>query len=318
MRSPLFNLGVSFMAYSHCPDEKCNPGLFVLNGELSGVSVPLTDKPVRVGEGQDCDIVFLDNECNGAEVTLAQNADGCYILSDPEGKVHVGHKTLKSAGNLTVRPGTVVTLGSVEFMLSGSMTDTDHVVKMPFGKQMPFGYSTGIIWAASLAAAVCFIGGLSLLAGRGNVQAGPASAYIQQTQPQTHSVGVAAASLRSQLDAAGLKRLEVSTDSVNGTVVVRGGMRVAEEDKLSAVSRQFDAVYGGIIMLDVQTHRSNDTVTLPFLINAIWMDNNPRLTLHNGSKRYEGDTLPGGWRLEKINPDRVTISRGDETLMIPL
>jgi len=301
------------MAYSHRRSVDAEERLFVLNGELRGVSVPLSNNSLRVGSSADCDVVLLDTDGTEAEVSF-RISDDTYGVSDSYGDVRVGRTALKSERYLTIQPGTLVKVGGVELMIASSIEAADNALKLSRRR------FAGMAWAASVAIAVGFIGALGLFGGRNAVVAKPVP-YFEQTSNISRpifDVGAAAKATQKQLDLNGISRVTAFADEVNGTVKVRGRLRDAEQSSWRNVSTWFDSVYGGSIMLDAQLNRIEDTVTLPFSVNAVWMGQTPRLTLHDGSQRYAGDFLPGGWRLDEIASDRVTISKDGESLMVPL
>ena len=303
------------MAYSHDQSDISEQRLFVLNGELRGVSVPLESNVLRVGSSADCDVVLLDAHDSESEVSVSSD-ENAFALSDPFGDVHIGMRVLKSGARKTLKSGVPFVVGTTEMMVSRSLDDADTALKSYKLRSTRFACAASVA-VVVLVAAVAFFN-----AGRSSVIAKPANidnlSVTASVQSQKADVEVAAEAMQSELDRSGLMRLMAQADPVNGTVKVRGSVRQDEYASWRDASKWFDTRYGDTVMLDAQVDVASDTVTLPFSISAIWMGSSPRLTLHDGSQRFAGDLLPGGWRLDKIQRDSVTIWKDGESLTVPL
>ncbi len=287
--------------------------LFVLNGELRGVSVPLDDAVLRVGSGDDCDVILVSSSNDSdAEVSISPDGGG-FLLSDAQGEILVRGRLLKPGKRKSVKSGTPITVGDVRLMVSTSLADADQTITASKLRK------SRIAWAASLAVLIAGVALVVFAGGRGSVVAKPAPIAFNAGNAATqYTADVAAEAMRSRLGDDGLVRLSATADSLNGTVKVRGKVRPTEHSVWRDASTWFDATYGNSVMLDAKVDLLNETVTLPFSVDAVWMSGSPRLILHDGTERYTGDVLPGGWQLDEIEPDSLVISKDGESLVVPL
>lgn len=302
------------MAYSHDHPAEDGQRLFVTNGELRGVSVPLEVGELRVGSSSDCDVVLLGADDSESEVSIVVSDDG-FALRDAIGDIRIGQKVLKATKRKVLKAGVPFLVGDTEMMITRSLEDADK--SSTSYRQR----STRLACVASAAVLVGVIAVVVFAGGRGTVIAKPAAlesrTNVSSESPSIIAV-VAANAMQGKLDESGLRRLTASADRINGTVKVRGSVRKNEFASWRDASKWFDTKYGRSVMLDAHVDTAADSVTLPFSINAVWMGDSPRLTLHDGSQRFAGDFLPGGWRLDKIGKDSVTIWKDGESLTVPL
>jgi len=78
------------MAYQERKSEDLPKELFILSGELRGVSVPLT---VRLGSSSDCDVVLLDEAGEDpSEAVISTGEDGSYVFESIAGSVRIGRR----------------------------------------------------------------------------------------------------------------------------------------------------------------------------------------------------------------------------------
>lgn len=301
------------MAYSDSQLESGAERLFVLSGELRGVSVPLGKGTFRVGSSNDCDVILLSKSETDSEASFTPSDDGKLFATDPVGDVRIGRKTLAAGKRLVVKPGTPVKVGDTKLMLAESIDGADRSEKLLSRRYTQF------VCAISIMAFVSFVGVYELLSGRNTVLATPIYPTVQGATYLGPSDFVSAAEeTQKQLDSVKLSHILASADDDVGTVKVRGRLRESEIADWKTVSSWFDTVYGGSIMMDAEFVSVSDAITLPFSISAVWTGRESRLTLHDGSQRHLGELLPGGWKLEKITPKQITISKSGESLMVPL
>ena len=301
------------MAYSDSQFESSAERLFVLNGELRGVSVPLGKGTFRVGSSNDCDVILLSNENDESEVSFTFSDDEELFLTDPVGDIRVGRKTLNSGKRLIVKSGIPVMIGDTKLMVAESVDAADRAEEFQVRRFKQ------IAWVASLVFVIGIATTYGSFSNRGAVVAKPIP-IAEQSSAQSNAVDFVAAAnaTQNELNSGNLSHISAFADTAVGTVKVRGRLRESEQNRWREVSTWFDAKYGGSIMLDVDLNTVADAVTLPFTVNAVWMGEKSRLTLHDGSQRYTGELLPGGWKLEKISSDRITISKSGESLVVPL
>jgi len=306
------------MAYRKSKSQDIPSELFILNGELRGVSVPLSEGKVRLGSSSDCDVMLLDAAGDAIEVVITPEDEekGSYSLEAVTGQVRVGQRTLKEGATRVIPRKSPIKVGSVQMALGSSFENADRA-RHSHQKQL----STAA-WAASLALGLGLLGFWGLSSGSGSVVAMPSPAGLERTyvvdQTGHSQSAIAARELRVQLDQNGFEKLDIFTDQKERMVTVKGKFRRSEEPRWLETFEWFDRLYGKSVYLDVKFDVVDDEITLPFSIEAVWAGYQPRVTLHDGSKRFIGDELPGGWRLNAVTQESVTISKGDETLFVEL
>ena len=64
--------------------------------------------------------------------------------------------------------------------------------------------------------------------------------------------------------------------------------------------------------------QQNDTGSSSFQVSAVSMGPMKFITLKNGERVFEGGELPGGYVLEKVSVDELTLTRNNTTTLYPL
>jgi len=181
--------------------------------------------------------------------------------------------------------------------------------------------ASSMAWAASIAVGLSLLGFWSYSGGLGSVEA-KALPVTQITFLNDGSGGnesmVAAKELKQHLDEVGLLKLDIVGDQAERMVTVMGELKESDRARWLETFEWFDHSYGKSVYLDAKFSTVEDEITLPFSIQAVWVGSVPRVTLHDGTKRTVGDELPGGWVLDAVAQNSVTISKDDETLDVAL
>lgn len=289
--------------------------LFILNGELRGVSVHLGDDQLHLGSSSDDDVVLVDDLADGAGMTISSCSRGKYVIGNVTGKVLVGRRTLQPGKVMSISSGTPIRVGGVEMMLSASLRDADRAVQSQRRR------AKGMLWVASAVGVLAVISLLGVSGLTQGVVAKPSLAVLGQSSVSDSAKTDAAhaiLALNERLEISGLGPFEMVEDPHNRVIKVTGKLRRSDRHRWISVIEWFDVSYGKSIYLDAHLTPIDDAITLPFSVEAVWAGSTPRVTLHDGSKRILGDELPGGWRLDAITENSVTISKNEETLNVPL
>jgi len=155
------------MAYQERKSEDIPKELFILDGELRGVSFPLTKDDIRLGSAADCDVVLLDETGEPSEVLIATEEDGSCRFETVAGSVRIGRRYLKPGNARSVSKNTSVVVGNVEMALASSLEEADYS-KRSYRRKM-----RGTAWAASVAAGLGLLGLWNYSGGMGSVAAEP-------------------------------------------------------------------------------------------------------------------------------------------------
>lgn len=303
------------MAYQKSKSGDTPSELHILSGELRGVSVPLTGDEIRLGSVSDCDVVLLDEHEEPSEVVISQGDDGSYRFESVVGSVRIGRRFLKNGRTRTVSSGIPIVVGNVEMSLASTLENADK-------SKRSYHFRT----VAAICVAVLALGGAGL--GLWNFSSGERAVATQPTQTtkityvldkagRSQSM-VAAKALHEHLDAVGLLGFDIHGDEAEHMVTVSGKLRESERARWIEAVEWFDQSYGKSVYLDAKIAKTVDEIVLPFSIEAVWVGHAPRVTLHDGSKMTVGDELPGGWVLDAVAKESVTITKDDETLDVAL
>lgn len=109
----------------------------------------------------------------------------------------------------------------------------------------------------------------------------------------------------SKLNGSGFQNITVSVSS--GLVELNGTIKPEMEQKLKAILTWFDAEFGThYVML---SHVDIKEPQIPkFVVDAIWVDKNSSVII--AGKTYAlNDTLPGNYKLESIDKNKLVVSR---------
>jgi len=303
------------MVYGKSNSEDAPKELFILSGELRGVSVPLAEEEIRLGSSSDCDVVLLDEFGERAEVLITPSQNGSYAFEAVAGSVRVGRRYLKVGRSRSVSDGVPIVVGDVEMALASSLENADRSRRV-FRRR-----ASGAVWAASIALGLGLVGLWGISGGPGSVIAKslPTSkvTYVLDKDGPSQSM-VAAKEFQKRLDETGFSGLNVIGDQDEHMVIVVGKLRSSDRSRWLESVEWFDQSFGRSVYLDAKISTMADEITLPFSIEAVWIGSVPRVTLHDGSKRTVGDELPGGWVLDAVAQESVTISKDDETLDVAL
>ena len=302
--------------YQKSKSDRSSKQLFILNGELRGVSVPLATEQIRLGSSADCDVVLLDESDENSEVLITPNeADGTYAFEAIAGKVRIGRRNLKVGNTKPISDGVPIVVGNVKVALGASLESAEKT-NGSFRRR-----SVGVLCAASVALGLGLLGFLTLSGGPAEVvaqsTAAPQITYVLDQSGRSQSM-VAAKELQRRVDEFGLKGLVIAGDQDEHMVRVNGKMRDSDRTRWLDTVEWFDQSFGRSVSLDAKIATMENEIVLPFSIEAVWAGNAPRVTLHDGSKRTIGDELPGGWVLDAVALESVKISKDDETLDVAL
>ena len=145
----------------------------------------------------------------------------------------------------------------------------------------------------------------------------PSRPPLRLIETEVVTLDFAIDTLRTRLSASGLgERLEVSAGE--GTVVAAGEIK---EDHIAAwrsIQGWFDERFGRDMVLDSRVTLRKEPEGPPLSVRAIWTGDSPYIIASNGQKYSEGSVLDSGWRIVRIRPDTLELSRKGETLHLAL
>ena len=294
--------------------------LFVVEGPNAGTVQKLTPAAYRVGSALDSDIVLADE-------ALAP----VHALIDI-GRSRVRVEPLAGAVTVPGRAGTTEPGGAVTLPLPAELTlgSSRIVLRSPVEASVGGPRFRAVTVTAAL---LVILGGLSGIAlssggsgegseGRAPEQAAMADAGkpVAQTAmlaPVVPRQQTPQEELQSRIDAA---HLDSVTLTAKGSRIVATGRLSAEEmAQWREIQAWFDRTFASSALLASEVATGAASGAPEIVIQAVWTGDNPYLITHTGSKYFEGADLGGGWSVDKIRSDAVTLrSRTGQSFVMVL
>lgn len=148
--------------------------------------------------------------------------------------------------------------------------------------------------------------------------AGVAPATANRTDDKTEpavTVDMAAAGLRDKLAAATLDAVDVIIKKDH--LVAKGAIDPEKMADWQTVQMWFDGEYGRHVPLMPSVEASEEVEPPKLAIEAVWAGDGPYL-MAGGRRYFEGTDIGGGWRIDVIRAEQITLRRGDQTYAITL
>lgn len=289
--------------------------LFVMDGPNAGTVQKLAPAAYRVGSGLEADIVLADDALAPVHA-LIDFADGRVRIEPLAGSVTI------PARPSAIEPGGAITLPlPVEMSLGASRI----VLRVPVEEAVRKTRLRRTAAAAGLATILGGLSGIAMSSGGGQLAAlpGPGVAAMQQATQMMTPAPVAPRqetpqqALQVRISGAGLAGVTLTTKDSH--IVASGRLSAAEMVQWREIQAWFDRTFASSVVLssEVTTGRSSSAPEL--VIQAVWTGENPYVVTHTGSKYFQGADLGGGWAVESIRPDAVTLrSRSGEVFVMGL
>lgn len=294
--------------------------LFVLEGPNAGTVQKLSPAAYRVGSGLESDIVLADEAL--APVHGLIDIDRHRVRIEPlAGTMTVPGRTglLEPGGAVTLPLPAELTLGSSRIVLRSPVEATVGGSRLR---------------AVTVTAALLVIlGGLSGIAlssgGSGGGSDGPAvdqAAAPEAGKPAVQTAALAPVvprqqtpqeALQARIDASGLGGITLAAKG--SRIVASGRLSPAEMAQWREIQAWFDRTFASSALLASEVTTGAGSGAPELVIQAVWTGDNPYLITHTGSKYFEGADLGGGWSVDSIRADAVTLrSRAGQTFVMVL
>ncbi|MFE0756141.1 FHA domain-containing protein [Inquilinus sp. NPDC058860] len=293
--------------------------LFVLAGPNAGTVQKLAPAAYRVGSGLESDIVLADEAL--APVHALIDIDRHRVRIEP------------LAGTMTVpgRAGLLEPGGAVTLPLPAELTLGSSRIVLRSPVEATVGGSR--LRAVTVTAALLVIlGGLSGIAlssggsGGSEGQAGDQAAAPEAGKPAVQTAALAPVvprqqtpqeALQARIDAAGLGG--IALDAKGSRIVASGRLSPAEMAQWRETQAWFDRTFASSALLASEVTTGAGSGAPELVIQAVWTGDNPYLITHTGSKYFEGADLGGGWSVDTIRADAVTLrSRAGQSFVMVL
>jgi hypothetical protein len=292
--------------------------LFVLEGPNAGTVQKLAPAAYRVGSGLDSDIVLADETLApvhalidiGRHRVRIEPLAGAVAVPGRAGMTEPGGVlTLPLPAELTLGSSRIVLRSPVEATVGGSRL---RAVTVTIALLVILGGLSGIALSSggSGSDAPTASQAVAPEAGKPVVQTAALAPVVPRQQTPQEA-------LQDRIDAA---HLEGVTLSAKGSrIVASGRLSAADMAQWREIQAWFDRTFAASALLSSEVATGAGSGAPEIVIQAVWTGDNPYLITHTGSKYFEGADLGGGWSVDKIRADAVTLrSRAGQTFVMAL
>lgn len=309
----------------------------IRSGRHAGAEIPLAAGTYMVGAGNNADIVLTDDGIAAGHVELRFEGEFCRVWS-LDGAVRLPGRQLNPGARADARLPADIAVAGVElgliapvlprkgagmwrrpalFIFAGMIVIATGVGLVVSGSVPAFSTPTVPI-PASVTSSSASPGEAAI---SNEVVVSPVIAIGTAVPPQgapanqINEADEAARALRGRIAQAGLAgRVAVS---ISGNVVEAGGILAPDRQKdWMQLQMWYDQTYKGRVPLVHHVRFAADAAAPQLTIQAIWAGAGPYVIGADGEKYGEGATLPGGWRVERIERSQVLVSKGEEKVAL--
>lgn len=290
--------------------------LFVIEGPNAGTVQKLVPAAYRVGSALDSDIVLADAALAPvhALIDIGRNRVRVEPLA---GAVAVPGRT-----GMT-EPGGVVTLPLPAELTLGS---SRIVLRSPVEATVGGPRLRAVTVTAALLVILGGLSGIALSSGGSEGRSSDQAAAPEAGKPVVQTAALAPVVPRQQTPQEALQsRIEAAQlDSVTLTakgsrIVASGRLSAADMAQWREIQAWFDRTFASSALLASEVTTGAGSGAPEIVIQAVWTGDNPYLITHTGSKYFEGADLGGGWSVDKIQADAVTLrSRTGQSFVMVL
>ena len=143
----------------------------------------------------------------------------------------------------------------------------------------------------------------------------PLQPGTEESADDSVTVDMAAAALRDRLTEASLGSIDVMVKQDH--LVAKGTAAPELMADWQTVQMWFDGEFGRDVSLVTNVSAEEEIEPPKLAIEAIWAGDDPYL-MAGGRRYFEGANIGDGWTIEQINPEEITLRRGDQSFSITL
>jgi type III secretion protein D len=276
----------------------------VESGPHSGAVIPIKSSAFRVGSTLDSDLVIFGDGRQSPEVVVATTARGLEI-STQHSNLLIDGSELVPGRSLRLRPGSVLSIGASR--LRFDRADPRQI--------RAFGLNRlGLIIAASVVAIVGVSWTLVSATNRPLSKLASVRAATNTSVPALTSDSRQASLVRglhTRLVANALND-DIQISRQGSALFATGAIASSQANSWLGTERWFDAHAAGGMMLVDRVHVLPSQVAPPISIGAVSTGATPYVITMSGNRYAVGANLPGGWVLERIDPDALVLERNGE------
>lgn len=294
------------------------PTLEIVSGLHNGVTLPLEQGAYRIGSNAEADIVLRDAGVAKEHGVLRVERSGLRIEAVGGDIAIEGRELLTSGRGCRMSLPLEVSFGKARLRVS----DPRHTAGrrgVPLAKTLVVVGGLGACVFAASVVAGALPGSLMEGLQKASVVDAPrskptpdATGLVAKTpEPQPAS---AVDELSSRLESAGLRTLKLLPAS--DRITVAGTIAREQTEAWSGIQQWFDKAHSGKLMLVSNVVVGEAKVMPTLTLQAIWFGDRPYMITADGAKYYEGAFLDNGWTVKKIEEDRVTLVKGNESFAL--
>ncbi len=274
----------------------------VANGPNAGAQVALTVGCHRVGYDPANDIVLADPAVASEHAIVDVGPAGATVIALAPGAM-MQRRRLPVGRRLTLRPNAEIRLGQTVLRIAGP----------PASRQSASPWKAGIV--ALVLGIPC--------AGVAYWVSAPAVPHPDPTtaaQPRSDAfitAPSAASALENQLATAKLGDA-VHITAADAVLVASGAVLPTDRSAWLNTQRWFDAKFGGHITLIDRVGTARDGGLPELDLAAVSMTPVPNVVTRRGDRYTIGAILQGGWSIDSITPNAVTLRLGARVMRVTL
>jgi hypothetical protein len=298
-------------------DER--PRLQVIGGLHDGVGLELDVRDYRIGSSTGADIVLRDDTIAAEHAVLRVERKGVRIEATG-GDVGLNGGVLAKGHGCRIRFPADLTFGSTRVRLTGAQ-DRYLLAAGQYGQAFHnFIVSRPLFSGASLvlAAAIVSFAAMSLPHGGAGLKIRGDPVPPTSLNSPDSAIEKAVIQFKRRLADQNLDGVKVSAAGDQLTVSGRVGRTSTPE--WNSVLKWFDETYANQIVLASSVEIVNDNETAKGAIQqrlqAVRFGNKPYVILDDGLHYFEGALLDNGWTIKEISEQKITLSKGDQTIVI--
>ena len=295
------------------PNSAAKLQLEVIGGLHSGVSLPLANGDHVIGSKAEADIVLRDDGVTPQHVVICVEG-GAIRVEAIGGPIQAGDESIDNGQGCRLRLPIELHVGAATlrlFRIEGH-AGIGHLIGLPIWLT-----DTRAIKAAS--GAGCVVIALLMWQSLSTTPEPIATPFTFSTSPEqptkqpdpTVQIESAANGIEQRLRDVNIKTLKVTAGKRH--ITVSGSLPVSRKAAWAKILRWFDDTYASKLTLIA------NVVSQPqpaLRLQAIWYGERPYIIAENGSRYYEGAVLDGGWQLQQIGQDGLTLKKGEAMMAI--
>ncbi|WP_342234464.1 SctD/MshK family protein [Inquilinus sp. OTU3971] len=295
--------------------------LFVIEGPNAGTVQKLALAAHRVGSGLDSDIVLADRALASVH-TLIDLRQRSVRIEPLAGDVTTpGYiEAVKPGDSLTLPLPAELVLGASRVLLRRAKEidgNRGHLrqVAVILLAMVVLGGLLGILLSPSRPERIDTMSQTAAIASRSGVETPVASRAMSTSvaAPEDSPQEI----LQARIEQAGL--YGVTLHSKGDRIIASGRLSPSDMVRWREVQAWFDRTFASSALLASEVATGMAASAPEIIIQAVWTGDSPYLITHTGSKYFEGADLGGGWSVDTIRADAVTLrSRAGQAMTLTL